>query len=453
MRLFTDHPGKTLVLVTLALAAVHFAGLAAREDRPRHVRGDAVHYYVYVRSVVFDRDLDFENDYKGLYSLDFTKASPPPGFEWTFARTATGKVRNYMAVGTPLAWTPVYLGATLGVYLSSLAGGTYPLDGNGYLFQMVPDITGLIAIGLALWWTFLLCRSLVAPAPSMMAVVAMLAGSSLLYYGLVAPSYSHAISAMAVSGYLLYWWRSRNDDSLGRYARAGALAGLVALVRWQDGLIIGTLALDLYWQARRLHLAPSRAVRFVVPRIVLVGGAALVAVLPQMAVWQVLYGQPLTVPQGEGFMRWTAPQVVAVLMSPLRGLFSWTPLTAFALIGLAPLWARHKRLVLATAGFFLATTYVNAAVADWWAGEAFGARRFLSCFPVFTVGLAALLAFEGRLRTAATTVTAALVACNLLLLLHYELYMLGYTTLAAYPDSWYVLWVERFLVPFRLIGR
>jgi hypothetical protein len=28
--------------------------------------------------------------------------------------------------------------------------------------------------------------------------------------------------------------------------------------------------------------------------------------------------------------------------------------------------------------FFLASIDVNAAVVDWWAGEAFGARRFLT---------------------------------------------------------------------------
>ena len=451
MRVFSENPGKTLIAVSVALAIVHFAGLFARGERPRLVRGDAVHYYVYVRSAVFDRDLDFENDYKGLYRLDFTQTTPPPGFVWAFERTPTGRVRNYMAVGTPLWWSPLYLMASAGVYVWSLAGGTYPLDGYGIIFQLVPDISGMVAVGLALWFTFLMCQDLCGPRTALLAVLSMFAGSSLLYYGLVSPSYSHGVSAMAASGFLLYWWRTRNIDSLGRYAVVGALAGLVALVRWQDGILIATIVLDIIWQARRLHLAPVRAARFAGPRLMVAGVAALAAFAPQMIAWQALYGQPLTVPQGAGFMRWTDPQVVAVLISPLRGLFSWTPLAAVGLAGLGPLWKRHRRLVWALGLFFVANTYINASVADWWAGEAFGARRFMSGFPVFAVGLAALLALDGWRRAAASAVTAVLVASNLLLLLHYELFMLGYTSLVSYPDNWSSLWLERFVLPFRLL--
>jgi hypothetical protein len=41
----------------------------------------------------------------------------------------------------------------------------------------------------------------------------------------------------------------------------------------------------------------------------------------------------------------------------------------------------------------LGLTYVNASVADWWAGGSFGARRFDSAIPIFALGLAT--AIEG----------------------------------------------------------
>ena len=64
-------------------------------------------------------------------------------------------------------------------------------------------------------------------------------------------------------------------------------------------------------------------------------------------------------------------------------LFTWTPVVALAAAGLLVAW-RRDRLVCASAAVFLAVSwYINAAAADWWAGEAFGARRFVSCFPVF----------------------------------------------------------------------
>jgi hypothetical protein len=171
-----------------------------------------------------------------------------------------------------------------------------------------------------------------------------------------------------------------------------------------------------------------------------------------MLAWQALYGQPFTIPQGSDFMRWSAPALCGVLFSPFRGLISWTPIAAAALLGFPSLWRHSRRLAITLTCFFLASIYVNAAVVDWWAGEAFGARRFLSCFPVMAMGAAALMSAAGPVGKAARLAGPLLVAANLLLLFHYELFMLGYRSIAAYPDSWFVLWIERFVTPFRAIG-
>jgi hypothetical protein len=453
MRLLTNRPGTTIAVVALLMAAVHFGGIFVRGVRPRLVRGDAVHYYVYARSVLFDGDLDFENDYKGLYRLDFTTTAPPPGFSWEFARTPTGHVRNYMAVGTPLAWAPFFVITSGVLRVFSLAGSPYAADGFGLIYQLLPDVAGLVAVALALWFSFLFARDLCGPGPAMLGALGMLAGSSLVYYGLVSPSYSHAMSAMAASGFLLFWWRSRDRETLGRYAILGGLAGLTALVRWQDGILLAVVPMDLVWHARNHRADGAGIVRFVAARLMVAAAGAALAFAPQMVAWQILYGQPLTVPQGSGFMRWAAPQVAAVLLSPLRGLFSWTPLTLLGVAGLVMLRRRDPRLLWVLGGFFVASTYVNASVADWWAGEAFGARRFMSCFPVFAVGLAALAALEGWRFRVVVVVTALLAASNALLLLHYELFMMGHASVASYPDNWRTLWVERFTLPFRLLAR
>jgi hypothetical protein len=65
---------------------------------------------------------------------------------------------------------------------------------------------------------------------------------------------------------------------------------------------------------------------------------------------------------------------------------------------------------------FLLESYVNAAARDWWAGDAFGARRFLGLFPIFAIGLSAL-ACKGK-RTF-TGVAALLTAANVALMAAY----------------------------------
>jgi len=109
--------------------------------------------------------------------------------------------------------------------------------------------------------------------------------------------------------------------------------------------------------------------------------------------------------------------------------------------------------------------YTNAAVADWWAGEAYGARRFVSCFPIFTIGLAAALQpLAERQRQPASqresvsrgpraiaAFAIVVITLNGLLLLQYQTFMHGLRTLAPYPTGGYDLWLARFVVPFDLL--
>jgi hypothetical protein len=450
-QMFSAHPGRVILAVSLMIGCLHFGGYAVRGVRPRIVRGDAVHYYVYTRSLVFDRDLDFENDYKGLYSLDFSVEPPPAGFTFEFGRTPTGLVRNYMAIGTPLTWLPLYLGVSGAVAAWDWAGGRYPLDGFGLVFQIVPAISGLIAGGLGLWFSFLLCKEFASKRSALAGTLCVFAGTSYLYYMLVAPSYSHAVSACVSSGFFLFWWRTRHRTNAWRYVWLGVIGGILALVRWQDGLALSVALFDLVAQGRLLPTWRKRAA-FGSSRLALVGLSSLAVFTPQMIAWYVLYGQLFTIPQGSDFMRWSAPAIGPVLVSPFRGLFSWTPIAAAGLLGIPWMWRLSRRLTVTAAFFFLASIYVNAAVVDWWAGEAFGARRFLSCFPMMALGATVLIAGSGGLRRAARVAVAALVCANLLLLLHYELFMLGYRSLAAYPANWSTLWIDRFVTPVKLLA-
>ncbi len=152
-------------------------------------------------------------------------------------------------------------------------------------------------------------------------------------------------------------------------------------------------------------------------------------------------------------MRWTNPALAAVLLSDWHGLFTWTPLVAIAVAGVVPLFRQHRRVGVVVAVSLLVARYVNAAVADWWAGEAFGSRRFLSCFPFFVLGLSAGLArFESRLGVLAG-ILLFLVTLNALLLFQYQAFMKGWRDLAPYPRGWYGLWLARFVVPLRVLGR
>ena len=108
----------------------------------RIVVGDAVHFYVYLRSVVFDGDVRFQNEYARLYNVQPTSGS---GFDWVFTPLPTGHVRNLMPIGPAIVWAPLYLLVTLVVAALRLVGVDYPLDGYGRLFQATAGFTGIAA--------------------------------------------------------------------------------------------------------------------------------------------------------------------------------------------------------------------------------------------------------------------------------------------------------------------
>src|SRR5690606_3348969 len=115
------------------------------------------------------------------------------------------------------------------------------------------------------------------------------------------------------------------------------------------------------------------------------------------------------------------PALISVLFSLNHGLFSWTPAVLPAMGGLWMLRRREAPAAWAMLVVVVLSVYVNAAVSDWWGGEAFGARRFVSLTVFFALGMAALFS-AGRWTHRPRVVRLAafvLVTYNLLFVVQY----------------------------------
>ena len=437
------HPGFTVLAVSVLFGLAYGTSLVVLPKASgRIVIGDALHHYVQLRSAVFDHDLHFQNEYIRLYRLK----GGEPGTEWIYEPTATGHVRNLMPVGPAIVWAPGFLLVSGGVWLADRLGASYPLDGYGRLFQATAGFGGIAAAGLGAWLACLAAASLFDKRAAVWAMLTVWLASSSLYYSVISPTYSHAASMLAVSGFWLAWVRSRQYQTAPRYAMLGVLIGIAALMRWQDAVFLVIPAIDAAWHLRRELVVPTAG------RLLACAGGAVVGFGPQMIVWVVLYGTPLAIPQGAGFMRWTEPALWAVLMSDNHGLFTWTPVIALSLAGLVSITRRVPLVGVAAVLVFAVSWYVNAAVADWWGGEAFGARRFLSCFPVFVLGLAAIFNRFGTRLGVIAAVAAVFTVHTLLLLLQYQALMHGLWDVVPSPRGVDGLWLARFRAPFDLIA-
>jgi hypothetical protein len=441
LRAAEARPAAAFTLVGFAFALAYLAGvLVFPSGSGRIINGDAIQYFAYLQSAVVDGDLDFSNDYRQLY-----RTADPETNVWLRSRTPAGRVPNMMSVGPAILWSPFYVATRL-----VLGTGAAEERAQAVLHASV-GVAGIFYAMIGAWLTFRACTLLFLQRAALWATFVVWLGGPALYYSSVSPTYSHATSLFAVSLFVYVWLRTLGAPGYGRMVLLGALAGLVALVRWQDVIVLLLPVVEAIGVVRRRQASVAAAAI----GLLLVCLAAALVFTPQLLAWQAIYGAPLLMPQGAGFMVWTSPAVLGVLFSLKRGLFSWTPALLPAVAGL-PLLIRRDRLAgWATVVVLSASVYVNAAVRDWWAGEAFGARRFIGDSVFFALGLSAVMALPQLVRRPGVVrwVSVAAVAYNVLFLFQYQLFMRGMRELVPYPDTARQIFLDRLWLPWQLLWR
>src|SRR5260221_5613346 len=84
---------------------------------PRLYASDEIEYYSFLRSLWFDHDLSFDNEYRYFYDHKIARG---PGFRETFIdpTTPTGLRFNFGTIGSALLWAPMYAVADAGVRIA-----------------------------------------------------------------------------------------------------------------------------------------------------------------------------------------------------------------------------------------------------------------------------------------------------------------------------------------------
>jgi hypothetical protein len=234
-----------LVLVCLFL-------LSLPAITPRLYSSDEVQYFAYLRSLWFDHDLSFENEYQHFYDAGIARSD---GFHETFLErtTETGRRINFGTLGCAILWAPFY---AVGDVVAHAAGA--PLD--GYSKPYVSAVAyGSAVYGFAAVLLGIACAERLGFAgliPGLMVWV----GTPLLFYMYVAPPFSHACSAFAVALFVTVWLRVRERWTPGGLFVLGVTAALMAMVREQDAFfVVGPAADFLVAPGRRTTIPAALA--------------------------------------------------------------------------------------------------------------------------------------------------------------------------------------------------
>jgi hypothetical protein len=357
----------------------------------RFYASDEIEYFAYLRSVWFDGDLSFDNEYRYFYDRGVARA-------WRFKEafldgaTTTGLRTNFAPIGSAILWAPLYIATDAGVRIANALGAAVPADG------FAKPYIAAVAYGSAIYgFLAVILSALVASRitgrgdAAAGAAAAVWLGTPLLFYMYLAPGFSHACSAFAVAALVLVWLHVRRDWSWPGVIGLGATTAVVAMVREQDSFLAIGPALDFVVTAARRMRGREWSPLDAIGRGATGALTAAVCFAPQLLAYMTLFGRPGPSPTIERKMTWTSPHAWQVLLSPENGLMFWTPLALAALLGL--LWLAARSWV----GFIclvmvLTQVYVSGSVDTWAAAGSFGQRRLVGLTVFLVVGLAWLLA-------------------------------------------------------------
>ncbi len=353
------------------LLIVLIYGFAVLRMSPIGITSDGGLYFGYLRSLVFDGDLQI-------------------GPELEFLRQ-TGRHHYVVPIGPMAVWAPLYLAVYLVDTIARVLGWSAPPASAVELGLTGPYVRA------ALFTSFLLAAGglvvmhlrLRREFPRLTALTATLllyAGTTLLFYTIYEPSLPHPASFGLAALFVVYSERLTRDRSLtGRDAiLLGGLYGLMCVVRPQNALFI---VFPIAWQSRALE--KRLCLR---PVLLFALGAAPFALLQGAMAYALLSQQSYSLLGEGGYLRPWDSHWLDVLFSSWHGLFSWTPIAYVAFLGTLLYWRRNRRWSTAALAVFAAMCWVNGSAEDWHGSWAFGARRFTSTLVVLAPGLAAAVA-------------------------------------------------------------
>jgi hypothetical protein len=390
---------------------------------------DEIQYFAYLRSMWFDRDLAFENEYRHFYDRGIAKSA---GFHETFLaerKTDTGRRINFATVGCAILWTPFY---AVGDVVARTTGAEVDGFSKPYIAAVAygSAVYGFLALVLAI----LTARRLGYNAFS--AAIAVWLGTPLLFYMYVAPPFSHACSAFGVALFTYVWIRVREDWPVRGFVALGAAGALMAMVREQDVFFVAGPAVDFLW---------SRVSEGRLPTVALakVGGARrevlgviagiitfVAAYTPQIATYLILNGHLGPHSSVGRKMNWMAPHGLEVLFSPQHGFFVWTPLALIAIAGLffllrhdslASAFRRKRQVAVCLLLMVALQIYVGGSVESWTVAGAYGQRRFIALTAALVLGLSALQYASKAVPWLLSAVVALAVYWNLALIAEFSI--------------------------------
>ncbi|MBA3971289.1 MAG: hypothetical protein H0X46_03960 [Bacteroidetes bacterium] len=393
----TNYSRYSLIFLLITIATLFFYFDLWKKNR---IIVDAPSYYTYLPAVIIHHDLH-------LNYLD----QDPAFFKnkvWYYNIENNKKLIKH-PMGISVMLSPFFI---IGHWIAGAMN--YPQDGYSMPYQNAVSIGVLIYLFIGLHYLRKLLLNFFSEEITALTLIAIVLGTNLLWYSTFEGLMPHAItfSLWCIALYSFYNWLK--DPQRKFILIFSAVFGLIVLIRPLS--IVGILYFILYGIFDKGSIAGFYS--FVKTHFKSVVKGAVIAFLIaslQLLYWKYATGHWLyDVYRDEHFVL-NSPQILPFLFSFRKGIFIYTPILIFMLIGLARYFNTNKAIFWSTVLFMSLTIYL---LSSWWAwsyGISWGIRPMIDYYPLLSLPLAAGFQFALKSSRAISWCCGALIFLMIML--------------------------------------
>lgn len=374
---------------------------------------DGLGYYAHIRSIMVDHDLDYANEYRNFNPLGHSVPDPD-------IKTPTGRVPNNYPIGPAFLWIPFFLIAHTITWLSNSLGYFIPRNGYSLPYQVLiglgPQIYGLIGLAFILR----IIRHFYPQNIALIATLTIVLSTNVIYYLTVESTMSHAFSLFTVSLFIYYGIKNYKTKNKRQYFVYGLLGALMTLTRYQNGLFMLFPIFELFdsfFNSRNYTVN----LKILIKKGFVYLFGFLLGITPQLIFWKIIYGSYYIKAYGTKSFYGGSTHFIDILFSSNHGLFAWTPIILFSIIGLFFFAYNQRKWGVFFLVLLLGQYFVNSTWHGWTFGASYSIRSFINCTFIFSIGLAALI---HRLQNYTKIITFSIlffILWNFLLIIQYSL--------------------------------
>ncbi|WP_018343051.1 hypothetical protein [Cytophaga aurantiaca] len=371
-----DYVKLSILCITLLFTLVIFTYKPWVGSNRSPIKHDVSGYYLYLPSILIYHDVN----------AAFLSQNPEilHAGRYTYSKEDnTGYINKY-PIGLAFAYLPFFLLA----HFASLLFG-YTADGYSTLYLIAMAFHPILYLGIGLHYLSKSLRFYFNDTAIILTICALTLGTNLLFYSTFAGNMPHVYLFTLLSIIIYYSIIWHNKPTLKSTLIVFFCIGLSTIIRpTAFQFILIPLLYNYKSLLTQLQLFLSQWLNILIGLIVF---SIIVSTL--FIYWKLTTGSYIYYSYRDERFDFLHPHIIEVLIGFKKGLFIYTPILVFALLGLGKFKQNAPPLFIAFVCFLITYIYVTASWGCWWYGGSFGMRALVETYAILAFPMTAFFDF------------------------------------------------------------